>query len=806
MSSVHGISETIVDISCKAEDSISENQLLLSQTLQTFCAEATSLSGLIGMTAGRTLACLVKAQSFKFLPQIFGNSSTKAVFYRYTSIGVGCLIEGIAFPTATELARSGQFKLGSSQEIFHGFLTIALCKGLAKGMPMESVLMRHGVQDIAMSALDAECEEIGILEKQQISFCQRVFMAEIISLRMEASAQFLGAVCPELSMLEAKQELGVQFSKVRTEKASGYSAGVKEIWNDFQAKLSPRLLPAEGVMEMLAENSAKEPILNQPHMLAMSRLDPAQGRRKMRGITRTGTPIPPSPIPFDWPKNLSTDWWDLIPRHGSRLYTGRKVETTRDHLDVAVEDVVLKIFGGERNVDLVIGFGSFFDQPGFGKAARELNPDKIVDLYVVGDIEKMMRRYAELEKFDSKLADWCVTHSSKTDGVFIKVDIPTEKGLLRFKVTAIGRDHFMAETAHGPKIGFPQMRFKDVVEKNVLWECPKEVRELHSNRLSAENLIDRVRKIRQRLVELAYLKMGGGIISSLLPDWKHFFLSRFSRFFKSGFHWSQLLPFSRLKNFRGFRFTGAELALGFFDTFDYEFIRIHENLPFFKSAYKGLVQFEERAESSRKIMTEALRDFANAHQVSLTIDKKPVTPETLENLITEANVYEVVFEAKGFWGGAIGRSIGYWSRWFSLFSGQLRTTYHYLVHKWPVDKKCSRGSFPVSQGKYVRRKFERAGLLPASVEINYPQLENLAYRIYQAGQLTAGEYDLFRRWLAKKPRMLLAKDGELLSLLGALSAESDSFGKEVVNKMFKAISEIPKLNPEILQFIKDYPV
>ncbi len=804
MSSVHGISETIVDISCRAEDSISENQLLLSQTLQTFCAEATSLSGLIGMTAGRTLACLVKAQTFKFLPQIFGNSASKAAFYHYASIGAGCLVEGIAFPTATELARTGEFKLGSSQEIFHGFLTIALCKGLTKGMPVESILMRHGAQDIAMSALDAGCEEIGILEKQQISFCQRVFMAEIISLRMEASAQFLGAVCPELSMLEAKQELKNQFSKIRTGTIPQNPAKLKGIWDELQTSFSPRLLPAEGRMEMGVESRTEESVLKQPNILAMSRLDLGNGRR--REVMRSGTPVASSRPPSDWPSNLSTDWWNLIPRHGSRLYTGRKVETTADHLAIAVEDVALKMFGGEKNVDLVIGFGSFFDQPGFGKAARELNPDKIVDLYVMGDIKKMMASYAALEKFDSQLADWCVTHSSKTDGVFIKVDIPTEKGLLRFKVTAIGRDHFMAETADGPKIGFPQMRFKDVVEKNVLWECSKDARESDLSRVGTGSLLDRVRKIRQRLVEIAYLKMGSGIISSLLPDWKHFFLNRFSRFFKSGFHWSKLLPFSRLANFRRFHFTGAELALGFFDTFDFEFIRIHENLPFFKSAYKGLVQFEERAESSRKIMTEALRDFANAHRDALTVDGKPVTPETLENQITEKNVYEVVFGTQGFSGGAIGRSVRYWSRWFSLFSGQLRTTYHYLLHKWPVDKKCSRGSFPVSQGKYVRRKFERAGLLPASTEISYPQLENLAYKIYKSGEFSADEYDLFRRWLAKKPQMLLTQNKELLKILGALSVEDSPLAQSVVVKMFNAISEIQKLDPEVVGFIRNYQV
>ncbi len=207
---VLSISNQVVCREIESEEFISESNLLLSQTLQSFCKEATSCSAIFALAAGQAIGLLAKNQSFKYFSLLCKTGSSKIPAY-YASSVLGVIAEGISFPLATQLGKNEKLEIGNFGNNFHGILTLALCKTIGKKLPINNFVFQHAIQDCAMVSLDVTCEVFGIIEQRNSSGAERFLDAELASIRVEASMRLLAMSCSGFSGMQAKRELGFEF-------------------------------------------------------------------------------------------------------------------------------------------------------------------------------------------------------------------------------------------------------------------------------------------------------------------------------------------------------------------------------------------------------------------------------------------------------------------------------------------------------------------------------------------------------------------------------------------------------------------
>lgn len=202
------LSATLVNCQMLEEETLTSSQLSLSCTFQAFFIEATSCSALFSLAIGQGFAGVVQSQGYRILSPIFNPKAARAL-----STAGSWITEGVCFNTAAELGRSGQLRLGPLTDNVHGAITIAVCKAMGRGFLGHNAVVRNIAQNSALMSVDIVFEKYGGMEKKNFTLIERYFNCHLTSLRMEVSATFLGAVCPEVAMLKARCELDYQIQK-----------------------------------------------------------------------------------------------------------------------------------------------------------------------------------------------------------------------------------------------------------------------------------------------------------------------------------------------------------------------------------------------------------------------------------------------------------------------------------------------------------------------------------------------------------------------------------------------------------------
>lgn len=278
------------------EETLTSTQLQTSQLLQSLCTEATSLTSILTLMTGQTVASLARSGSFRLLSYCFGNAGKKIATYHYTSSIIACAAEGIAFNTATEVGRTGHFQIGTCEENLHGFLTLGVCKILA-GKSGNSLILQHGIQDSAMVTVDVVCEGLGFIEKREEGFVQRMSGAELASFRMGISAKLTHMVCIDVSHFNAKQDLDYAFRKSGTRKINT----TKRSWmreNGWDFELATCKGAAVENIDPFSLNLENSPWKQKgSRVFAMSAFDHESkiGRAPLKSLTAS-SPLKPSPI------------------------------------------------------------------------------------------------------------------------------------------------------------------------------------------------------------------------------------------------------------------------------------------------------------------------------------------------------------------------------------------------------------------------------------------------------------------------------------------------------------------------------
>ncbi len=251
------ISDAVITCELAREESLSSSQLTLSCTLQSFFAEATSCSALFSLAVGQGFAAVVQAQGFRLLSPLFNPKMSRVL-----STSASWITEGIAFNTASELGRSGEFKIGPLTENIHGIATIAVCKVMGKGILAHNAVVRNLVQNSALMTVDVAFEECNLIEKRNFSLTERFFNCQLTSWRMEISAGFLATTCPQISIFKAQQELDYALRKP-TKSRHGLE-GKKGFFDPLQEMFSPALAGNNGEIigsakfERVIKSSSKE--------------------------------------------------------------------------------------------------------------------------------------------------------------------------------------------------------------------------------------------------------------------------------------------------------------------------------------------------------------------------------------------------------------------------------------------------------------------------------------------------------------------------------------------------------------------
>ncbi len=264
------ISDAVVSCKLATEDSLSASQLTLSCTLQSFFTEAASCSALFSLAVGQGFAAVVQAQGFRLLSPLFNPKMS-----RILSTSASWITEGVAFNTASELGRSGEFRIGPLTENIHGIATIAVCKVMGKGILAHNAMVRNLVQNSALMTVDVTFEECGFVEKRNFSLTERFFNCQLTSWRMEISASFLTTACPQISIFKAEQELDYELRKPTLHQRG--SEGKKRFFDPLQEILAPALAGNNGII-IRKSNSPQslDPILSKARILKMSTLGDEQ--------------------------------------------------------------------------------------------------------------------------------------------------------------------------------------------------------------------------------------------------------------------------------------------------------------------------------------------------------------------------------------------------------------------------------------------------------------------------------------------------------------------------------------------------
>lgn len=245
----NSICEKIVSCETPLEETITSSQLNLSLAIQSFCKEATSFSSIFTLCAGQMVGAFAKSECFRLLPMIFGNQSSKIPFYHYASIGVACVAEGIAFNSASTLAKTGDFKLGLWQENLHGTFSILTCKVIGVGLPFGNIVVQHCLQDFAFVTIDLSFEKIRFIESKTEGLIERMMEAEIASIRMECSAKLTGILCVKTTYYQAKQNLSYEIRKGGSKKS--LSIDLRDNFELFGLKpVTPNGAPIEVLREI----------------------------------------------------------------------------------------------------------------------------------------------------------------------------------------------------------------------------------------------------------------------------------------------------------------------------------------------------------------------------------------------------------------------------------------------------------------------------------------------------------------------------------------------------------------------------
>ncbi len=240
------ISDAVVSCQLASEESLTSSQLTLSCTLQSFFTEATSCSALFSLAVGQGFAAVVQAQGFRLLSPLFNPKMS-----RILSTSASWITEGVAFNTASELGRSGEFRIGPLTENIHGIATIAVCKVMGKGILAHNAMVRNLVQNSALMTVDVTFEECGFVEKRNFSLTERFFNCQLTSWRMEISASFLTTACPQISIFKAEQELDYELRKPTLHQRG--SEGKKRFFDPLQEMLAPALAGNNGKIIASAE-------------------------------------------------------------------------------------------------------------------------------------------------------------------------------------------------------------------------------------------------------------------------------------------------------------------------------------------------------------------------------------------------------------------------------------------------------------------------------------------------------------------------------------------------------------------------
>lgn len=213
-------SETVCAMISESTLTLSDSQLLLSQTIQNFCSEVTSLSSLFGIGCGQIIAPFFRFRSAQFFGQMLGQSSPAKFISYYASLAISLGVEGTGMHLGTQLIRTGKIEEGAFAGSLNSTLTIIACKAVSKIVP-PNLVMLHFAQDAAMVGLEQITYQAGLSEKTTGSWIEKMFHAEVTSIQMECSATFVKLTTPQVAILHAKCELGYQM-EVGEKSLSGF--------------------------------------------------------------------------------------------------------------------------------------------------------------------------------------------------------------------------------------------------------------------------------------------------------------------------------------------------------------------------------------------------------------------------------------------------------------------------------------------------------------------------------------------------------------------------------------------------------
>ncbi len=203
--------ETVCAAISESAQVLTDSQLLLSQTIQNFCSEVTSLSSLFGIGCGQIIAPFFRLRSAQFFGQLLGQSSQARFVSHYASLAVSLGVEGTGMHLGTQLIRTGKIEEGAFAGSLNSTLTIIACKAVGKIVP-PNLIMLHLAQDAAMVGLGEITCQVGLSEKTTGSWTEKLLHAEVTSIQMECSATFVKFATPQVALLHAKCELGYQMA------------------------------------------------------------------------------------------------------------------------------------------------------------------------------------------------------------------------------------------------------------------------------------------------------------------------------------------------------------------------------------------------------------------------------------------------------------------------------------------------------------------------------------------------------------------------------------------------------------------
>ncbi len=240
MDSISTISEKVFSI-CVEEEVLTSSQLLTSQICSSFFSQAFDGMNLLGICSGNFLGSCAKLYSSKVFSVLLKENSW---ITRSGSLLIDCLTEAAGIELIPSLFKKG----GMEEERFQGFAHLSLTLLLMKGVGCAKIsnpILRHGVQDGVMVEFNRLCGVIGLTDIQPTGFIEGMVHAEAMSFQMSVGVCFVRQGIPELTCIEAKQELEYKFKTPPSTKSRKFLETVSSLFS-VPSKI-PQLAMVEGV-------------------------------------------------------------------------------------------------------------------------------------------------------------------------------------------------------------------------------------------------------------------------------------------------------------------------------------------------------------------------------------------------------------------------------------------------------------------------------------------------------------------------------------------------------------------------------